>query len=217
MGSTQYWRAWTHQLGILLGTAILSITFSLGSLSLSRFGVFVMLFSYFHFSEYAFITLGHKRANFDAMMLNHGFRYALAFSLASLEYFLSPFRLPDWTFTLGLLIALVGLFVRGLSLLTAGSAFTHLIATSRHPTHRLITGGIYSLMRHPGYFGWFLWVTGAQLLVGNPVCSVGFTVVTWLFFKERIEYEESLLVDMFGSEYVKYRQRTEWSGVPFIK
>ncbi len=36
---------------------------------------------------------------------------------------------------------------------TAAQNFTHLIQTERRPQHRLVTGGIYSRLRHPGYAG----------------------------------------------------------------
>jgi protein-S-isoprenylcysteine O-methyltransferase len=39
---------------------------------------------------------------------------------------------------------------------------------------------------------------------------------SWKFFAERIPYEESLLLDMFGTEYQKYAERTR-IGLPFIK
>lgn len=31
-------------------------------------------------------------------------------------------------------------------------------------------------MRHGGYLGWLLWAVGTQLLLVNPVCTVGFAV-----------------------------------------
>ena len=31
--------------------------------------------------------------------------------------------------------------------------------------------------RHPGYFGWFVWVIGTQLLLMNPLCLTGFSYV----------------------------------------
>lgn len=38
----------------------------------------------------------------------------------------------------------------------------------------------------------------------------------WRFFRERIAYEEALLVQFFGLEYVRWRARTP-TGIPGIK
>ena len=36
---------------------------------------------------------------------------------------------------------------------------------------------LFRYCRHPGYFGWFVWVLGTQLVLVNPVCTVAFTAV----------------------------------------
>jgi len=65
------------------------------------------------------------------------------------------------------------------------------------------------------YFGYFWWGLGTQIVMGNPVCFVGYAVVLWRFFERRIGGEEELLVSFFGDEYVHYRKRT-MVGIPFI-
>ncbi|KIH50792.1 isoprenylcysteine carboxyl methyltransferase family protein [Ancylostoma duodenale] len=40
-------------------------------------------------------------------------------------------------------------------MLHAGSGFTHRLALSKRPDHRLVTTGIYAYLRHPGYTGLF--------------------------------------------------------------
>ena len=50
----------------------------------------------------------------------------------------------------------------------------------------------------------------------NPISIVGFTFASYLFFKDRIPYEEELLVDFFGQAYIKYALKTPiW--MPFIE
>ena len=71
-------------------------------------------------------------------------------------------------------------------------------------------------MRHPGYAGFFAWAIGTQLMLLNPVCTAMFAVVTWMFFDQRIAYEDGLLRQFFGSAYAEYRRRTP-SGIPFIR
>lgn len=97
----------------------------------------------------------------------------------------------------------------------AGTNFNHMPARTYREGHELVTRGIYSWVRHPSYFGFFYWALGTQVLVGNKVCLLGYTVVLWRFFRERIEDEEKLLVQFFGSDYLHFRERVG-TGLPWI-
>lgn len=44
-----------------------------------------------------------------------------------------------------------------------------------------------SVCRHPSYAGWFWWSVGTQVLLGNPVCTIAYAAVSFLFFRNRIE------------------------------
>ena len=54
-----------------------------------------------------------------------------------------------------------------------------------------------------------------QLLLMNPVCIVGYTLVSWKFFKVRIYEEELTLLNFFREDYVDYQKRVG-TGLPFI-
>lgn len=41
-------------------------------------------------------------------------------------------------------------------------------------------------------------------------------MVTWVFFRERVEDEEITLLEFFGSEYADYQKRVV-TGLPFIR
>lgn len=55
----------------------------------------------------------------------------------------------------------------------------------------MVTSGMYTYLRHPGYFGWFLWSVGTQVLLCNPICAVAFAVVVrcTLFWRNRARYQ----------------------------
>lgn len=74
---------------------------------------------------------------------------------------------------------------------------------------------LHSYLRHPSYFGWFYWSVGTQLLLCNPLCTAAYAYAAWTFFAGRIPYEEGLLVDFYGAEYVQYAQGTV-IGIPGI-
>lgn len=71
--------------------------------------------------------------------------------------------------------------------------------------HRLITNGLYSIVRHPAYIGTFLIVLGAVFMYGNVFMLILILLILPLGIK-RINYEESLLIKQFGEEYKEYQK-----------
>ncbi len=210
------WRRRLNTYGIYSGCAVLGFCMALGLLSNSGFGLFLVMLSYFHLSEFVLITASHKIPEFESLLLNHGVQYSLALSLCFIERVSSPFRIPENWWIWGFIVASFGLIVRASALITAGKSFTHLIASRRNESHVLVTSGPYRYMRHPAYCGWFIWVVAAQVVAGNPLCAISFGVITWIFFRDRIQYEETLLLKIFGDDYARYRSATPASGLPFI-
>lgn len=116
----------------------------------------------------------------------------------------------------GVFMILVGLFVRTLAMKTCGDSFSHYIATENNQ-HKLVTNGVYSVLRHPSYFGFWFFAIGVQLLLENwGNLLLNFIVLT-KFLKVRIEFEEWFLVHrIFGDEYVEYKNRVGvW--IPFLR
>mmetsp|Transcript_1912 Transcript_1912/g.5988 ORF Transcript_1912/g.5988 Transcript_1912/m.5988 type:complete len:120 (-) Transcript_1912:354-713(-) len=90
-----------------------------------------------------------------------------------------------------------------------------MLAQEQRDEHVLVTHGIYSVLRHPAYFGYFWWAVGTQILLANPICLITYTAATFFFFRNRIPYEEQLLIRFFGQDYIEYRDRT-YIGIPFM-
>jgi protein-S-isoprenylcysteine O-methyltransferase Ste14 len=86
-----------------------------------------------------------------------------------------------------------------------GDRFSGLVAIQ--PGHRLVTGGVYGLIRHPSYLGLLVnslgWGLGFRSGVG-----VLLTALTMPPLLARIGAEEKLLRTEFGDEYDAYRART---------
>ncbi|CAI5760768.1 unnamed protein product [Candida verbasci] len=112
------------------------------------------------------------------------------------------------TFYLGLILIIFGQFIRNLAMYTARESFNHYIQRDSKPNHKLITHGIFKYVRHPSYFGFFIWFIGMELLLNNVIILVVGGYILWNFFKKRIVFEEGLLVNFFGEDYIKYRSRT---------
>ncbi|XP_072995022.1 probable protein-S-isoprenylcysteine O-methyltransferase isoform X1 [Typha latifolia] len=182
---------------------------------------FLAAIIFFHASEYALAVAFHGRSLVSTTSLLVSKQYALAMSCALLEYIIEIRFFPGmkeywWISNTGLAMICIGEILRKAAVVTAGRAFTHTIRIYYDNHHELITHGIYSLMRHPGYSGFFIWATGTQVMMCNPVSFVAFTVVTWHFFSRRIPYEEYFLRHFFGSRYILYARKVP-SGLPFIR
>ena len=117
---------------------------------------------------------------------------------------------------LGLSMVVLGEVIRKVAIITAAHNFTHTVQYRRRDNHVLVSHGIYAYIRHPGYLGWFLWTIGNQILLLNPCCLLLFTIVSWNYFADRITDEETQLIQFFGDDYKKYRQKTP-TWIPFIR
>lgn len=176
---------------------------------------------FFHISEYILAIAFHGRANVapSSLLISKSYVIAMIFSLVeyAVEIALFPGLKEHWLASdFGLVMVVVGEIIRKMAIITAGRAFTHLIKIHRDEHHKLITHGVYSFVRHPGYSGFFIWAVGTQIMLCNPISTVGFAFVVWRFFDKRIPYEEFFLRKFFGSEYEEYARQTP-SGVPFVK
>ncbi|KAJ3683811.1 hypothetical protein LUZ60_014038 [Juncus effusus] len=182
---------------------------------------FVGAITFFHVSEYILAMLFHGRSNVSSTSLLISKHYAIAMGFSLVEYIVELFLFPNlkeiWLISnFGLLMILIGEIIRKLAIITAGRAFTHMIRIYYEDNHQLITHGIYSLMRHPSYCGFYWWAIGTQVMLCNPFSTIIFILVLWRFFYKRIPYEEFFLRQFFGQQYVEYSQNVP-SGLPFIK
>jgi protein-S-isoprenylcysteine O-methyltransferase Ste14 len=93
-----------------------------------------------------------------------------------------------------------------------GRRFSGLVAIQ--PGHRLVTDGIYGVIRHPSYLGLVINLLGWALAFRSAV-GVLLTALTVLVLLGRIRSEETMLRSQFGAEYDAYRGRT-WRLIPGV-
>ncbi len=86
-----------------------------------------------------------------------------------------------------------------------GRRFSGLVAIQ--PGHRLVTSGVYAVIRHPSYMGLLVNSLGWALAFRSGV-GVLLTVLMVPPLVARIRAEEALLRSQFGAEYDAYRTRT---------
>jgi protein-S-isoprenylcysteine O-methyltransferase len=102
-------------------------------------------------------------------------------ALACLEYWVEQTYFPwikqPWVTYIGIFLVISGEILRKTGIITARRNFTHRVQLEHRPEHELVTTGIYSYMRHPGYAGWVLWAIGTQVMLCNPICTPLFIYV----------------------------------------
>ena len=120
-------------------------------------------------------------------------------------------RLDFWTLDgevirwLGLALYTAGGVLRLWPVFVLGRRFSGLVAIQ--PRHRLVTGGIYGIIRHPSYLGLLIVSLGWGLAFRSMI-GVLLMVLTVPVILSRIRAEEALLRAHFGPEYDAYRART---------
>jgi protein-S-isoprenylcysteine O-methyltransferase len=180
--------------------------------------IFFIIVAIFHLSEFFLVWCFHRdNLSWDSMLFS--WPYVAMLILALGEYWVESHYFPilkhPFVSALGIALCISGELIRKSAMVTAGRGFTHEIAEYRHPKHELITHGIYRFSCHPGYFGWFWWAIGAQLVLSNPLSTIVTAIAAWRFFAERIPYEEERLQQFFGEAYATYRLSTP-TRLPFI-
>ncbi|KAJ3896077.1 Isoprenylcysteine carboxyl methyltransferase family-domain-containing protein [Lentinula edodes] len=195
--------------------------FSLWWWTTYQLGFFIAAWSAFHFGEFA-VTAGWnlEKCSVESFLLDNGSMYHIANGSAVLEYIVTLYFIPSlktraWVSILGMIMVLLGQFMRSAAMIHASTNFSHSLAFKKLESHRLVTDGIYAWCRHPSYAGFFYWALGTQLVLQNSVCFVLYFILLWRFFYSRTRTEERMLVKFFGDDYVKYRDRVG-TKIPFI-
>ncbi|KAJ7281245.1 hypothetical protein O6H91_20G059500 [Diphasiastrum complanatum] len=189
--------------------------------SLLEFWRLIWALVFFHSSEFVLALVIHGRHNVSWRSFLISRQYIFAMICGLLEHTFESLLLPAlkhtyWMSNTGLALVILGEVIRKLAILTAYDGFTHDIKFYHREGHELVTHGIYRFMRHPGYAGFFMWSIGTQLMLCNPLCTLGYAVVLWRFFKDRIATEEYFLHHFFGERYEEYSLRVP-SGIPFVQ
>jgi protein-S-isoprenylcysteine O-methyltransferase Ste14 len=113
---------------------------------------------------------------------------------------------------LGVVLYAAGGILRLAPVFVLGRRFSGLVAIQ--PEHRLVTSGLYGIIRHPSYLGLFVLLLGWGLAFRSGV-GVMIAVLSLGVLLARIQAEERLLSESFGTEYDAYRTRT-WRLIPYV-
>ena len=159
-------------------SALLGFVFSTGILfnideyyvSFQYLGWYLCALSFFHLSEYIMTALYNAdKLSVDSFLLNHSSEYIIAAVASWIEYAIELYLFPVikkqfFLSFVGLSMVIFGEVIRKLAMVTAKSNFTHLVQFTKREQHVLVTWGLYSWCRHPGYVGWFYWSIGMIII-----------------------------------------------------
>jgi len=116
----------------------------------------------------------------------------------------------QWIFILiGILYFIIGITL-WLKAVIIDRLDTHIIK------NELVTTGVYAYVRNPVYSAFMFVCTGVLLIYGNLVLLV-LPIIYWGFMTVLMKLtEEKWLEDLYGKEYIQYRQRVNrcipWKG-----
>jgi protein-S-isoprenylcysteine O-methyltransferase Ste14 len=100
-----------------------------------------------------------------------------------------------------------GFIVRWISIISLGNMFTVNVAIQKK--HYLVHGGMYKYVRHPSYTGMLLEFLGLSIFFGTWLCLAIIMIPITMAILYRIQCEEKILVEEFGSEYEVYKANTK--------
>lgn len=117
----------------------------------------------------------------------------------------------DFLLLLGGALAATGLALRRAAMRQLGRHFT--LTPCLATEHRLITGGLYARVRHPGYLALLLYLIGLLVTLANGASLLA-ALPLLCCLPLRIRVEEAALAERFGADFDRYVRATPAAVVP---
>jgi protein-S-isoprenylcysteine O-methyltransferase Ste14 len=106
---------------------------------------------------------------------------------------------------IGLIFCGVGVTIACWSRVQLGKNWS--LSVQQKENHELISSGAYKIVRHPIYTGLLLMFFGTSIIVGDWRGLIAVAIITASFWV-KLRKEEQWLIEVFGDEYVEYKNRT---------
>lgn len=113
---------------------------------------------------------------------------------------------------LGVALMVIGIPISMLGVLYLANNFT-VFPIPNGQQHTLVTGGVYSIVRHPIYSGFALFVLGWTLWWGT-LLGIALSILLFVWFDLKARREEAWLAQKFPA-YPTYRARVK-KLIPFV-
>ena len=107
-------------------------------------------------------------------------------------------ELPDWVASIGLVLIGLGVVLWLTGIVTVMRAYDR---------DRLVTTGVFALVRHPAYSGWITLIFPGLALLARSWLMLLTPLIAYAIFKQLIGVEDMYLAKRYGQAYLDYRQR----------
>ncbi|TIB74191.1 farnesyl cysteine-carboxyl methyltransferase, mediates the carboxyl methylation step during C-termin [Wallemia mellicola] len=218
-------------LSLLPGLSVINLDLSAiipTALHSTQVSLYLVILCWFHLWEFL-STAGWNmtKTSVDSYLLNNGYSYTAAHAFGLVSHYLLILFYPSisqnhYLIISGLALVVVGQVLRTLAMVHASESFSHHVASFKQKDHKLVTNGVYRIVRHPSYLGFYLWALGTQMILTNPLSFIAFAIILHRFFTDRIKHilliladEETYLVKFFGNDYQSYKNNV-YSFFPYI-
>jgi protein-S-isoprenylcysteine O-methyltransferase Ste14 len=125
----------------------------------------------------------------------------------------ADFRPPLMTALVGVVVFIGALWLFRVSHKHLGRNWS--ISLEIREQHVLVASGVYALIRHPMYTSFMLMGIGQLLLIPNWFAGIAGLVGFSILFFLRVEKEEKMMEEVFGSQYSAYARNTK-RLIPYI-
>lgn len=116
------------------------------------------------------------------------------------------YSLPVWAGVLGILFLILALYINWRAQVDLGKSWSPSLEVTEGL--KLVTGGIYSVLRHPIYTAMLLLSAAQVLLLHNWIAGLLGALSFLPIYITRIPREEQMMLEQFGDQYRAYMQRT---------
>ncbi len=98
-------------------------------------------------------------------------------------------------------------FIIGLEIVLAGEMLRLWASGYLRKGEILVTSGPFNYVRHPLYLGSFVIGAGFCIAVSNVLLFALFLIVFGIVYNDTYIYEENILQEKFGAEFIEYRNK----------
>lgn len=108
----------------------------------------------------------------------------------------------------GVMLILIGIYIHWLAHQVHKQAHS-----PKEKIEKIVTTGIYSIIRHPCYASYFFLYLGTFFIFGTLSMLIPIILFCYIFYHSALK-EEKFLLEKFGKEYEKYLQKVKWRFIP---
>ena len=137
------------------------------------------------------------------------FSIAISFVLGFNGFFL----LPYFSFYIGIIFTLSGIFIREFAIISLRNYFSFQITIFEN--QKVVDSGIYHYILHPSYTGCMLWTICISIFLGSILAISIVIILCIIAYSYRVKFEEKILNKEFGEKYLDYKRKTK-RYIPFI-